>query len=108
MSTLLRARKQEREQLIELLDAPFLTVDDAAAAVWRLVAGHVLARDWFVAVSADTELWVNGPWGSREQATAALATITLPVGGNGGTVYIRKLMTTAAEYEQLMLGDADA
>ena len=105
MSTLLRARKQEREQLIELLDAQHATIDDAAAAVWRLVAGHVLARDWFVAVSVDTELWVNGPWGSREQATAALATITLPA---EGSVYIRKLMTTAAEYEQPMLGDADA
>jgi len=104
VSTLLRARKLEREQLIELLDAQHATIEDAAAAVWRLVAGHVLARDWFVAVSADTELWVNGPWGSREQATKALATITLPA---EGSVYIRKLMTTAAGFEQPMLGDTD-
>lgn len=109
MTTLLRARKGEREQLIELLDAQHATVDEAADAVWRLVARHVLARDWFVSVSLGGsgagELWVDGPWGSREQSLKGLYSLPYPADYR---IYIRKLMTTAAEYEQPMLGDADA
>ena len=102
MTAVLRARKQEREQLIAVLDEQHATIDDAADAVWRIVAAHVLARDWFVAVSVDSELWVNGPWGSREQAGKALATLPLP---GDGRVFIRRLLTTAAGFEQPMLGD---
>ena len=98
MTSALRTRKDEIEELITVLDQDWADVGELAGAVFRTVAGQVCARKWWVTVIVYPDsMMIHGPYATRKQAEEQLISTAINPQAPEARVFIRQLVTATAD-----------